>query len=246
MDPPESLEKIFQRVEEESQKRAQDDEGVEAAARSENKMPIDVQKLKARRRGSISITRFGQLAEEPLPSKEPTSTSPPNSPTTIITALTTQSSFYQSQLLNTSRESLDSHASDNEGLHAEDDNHVTQVHRIAARQTLTRTMGSFLPRRLSRARSRPVIEDMDGTLVIGVSVQAATVEESNDAESRLPTAIVIAGGNDSLSPALNPKASKSSLRSVSSNNNPSNTNWVAKFTKILRRKSGQPLTQTAT
>jgi len=217
-------------------------------------MPIDMQKLtvKARRRGSISITRFGQLAEETLPSKELPATSPPNSPAAIITALTTQSSFYQSQLLNTSHDSLGSHASDNEGLHAEDDNHVTQVHRIAARQTLTRTVGSFLPRRLSRARSRPVIEDNDGTLVIGVSVRAATVEESpsTDPGSRLPTAMVTTGSDNSLAATLSPKASKSSLRSISSNNHfASNVNWVAKakdFTRKLRRKSVQPLTQTAT
>jgi len=251
MDPPESLEQIFRRVEEESHRRAQADDVVLAAPGGERESKtrsIDV--LKARRRGSVSISRFGQLADA-LSSKdsEAASLSPPTSPT-IITALAAQSTFYQSQLLSTSHDSLGSHASDTEGLHAEDDNHVTQVHRIAPRQTFSRAVGSFIPRRLSRARSRPVIEDLDGTLVIGVSVQAATattVEESSSVHHPHSTTVT-AGGNSSLSPTLNSKASKSSLRSVSSSTNwrPNNNNWVAKakdFTKKLRRKSVQPLTQ---
>ncbi|KAJ3865001.1 hypothetical protein EV359DRAFT_80882 [Lentinula novae-zelandiae] len=259
MDPPDSLEKIFQRVEEESQRRAEVENGVLAVPEDKNlaeeiakPLPIDVQRLsslKSRRRGSVSITRFGQLADDTSP-KEPPANSPPTTPTTIITALAAQSPFYQSQLLNNSHESIGSHASDNEGFHAEDDNHVTQVHRIAARQTLSRAVGSFLPRRLSRARSRPVIEDSDGTLVIGVSVQAATatVEESSPAESHLPSTTVTVGA--SLAPKLHSKESMSSLKSTSSNSNwASNNAWVSKakdFTKKLRRKSGQPLTQSTT
>ncbi|KIK61166.1 hypothetical protein GYMLUDRAFT_43248 [Collybiopsis luxurians FD-317 M1] len=255
MDPPESLEQIFLRVEEESQKRAQADALVAAASGEPTKpTPLDAPTLsvKAQRRGSISITRFGQLTDE-LSSKESTATSPPNSPTAFITTLAAQSTFYQSQILSTSRDSLVSHASDNEGLHAEEDNHVTQIHRIAAPRSLSRTVGSFLPRRLSRARSRPVIEDVDGTMVIGVSVQAATatVEESSapDSESPLPQATVTAGNNHSLTPTLNSKASKSSLRSISSSSNwVPNSNWVTRakdFTRRLRRKSVQPLTQTS-
>ncbi|KAJ3784318.1 hypothetical protein GGU11DRAFT_336711 [Lentinula aff. detonsa] len=255
MDPPDSLEKIFQRVEEESQRRAEAEMPVskDQVKNQEGELtkptPIDMQKLsslKSRRRGSVSITRFGQLADDSS-AKDPPASTPPTSPT-IITALAAQSPFYQSQLLNTSHDSIGSHTFDNEGSHAEDDNHVTQVHRIAARQTLSRTVGSFLPRRLSRARSRPVIEDSDGTLVIGVSVKAATatVEESS-AESHLPSATVTVGA--SLAPKLQSKESKSSLRSTSSNSKwVSNNNWVAKakdFTKKLRRKSGQPLTQPA-
>jgi hypothetical protein len=258
MDPPESLEQIFLRVEEESQRRADADDGIQELEILEGKntvealaktAPIDVQKLtvKARRRGSVSITRFGQLADE-ITSKEASVTSPPNSPATFITTLASQSTFYQSQLLNTSHDSLDSHASENEGLHAEDDNHVTQVQTIPARQTLSRTVGALLPRRLSRARSRPVMREIDGTMVIGVSVQAATA--TIDGESRVPPATVTVGNSDSLTPSLNSKASKASLRSISSTSNRvSNSNWVTKakgFTKKLRRKSGQPLTQTTT
>ncbi|KAJ4471628.1 hypothetical protein J3R30DRAFT_1808317 [Lentinula aciculospora] len=263
MNPPDSLEKIFQRVEEESQKRAETQNNGLAVPEDRDKSqpgditkltPIDVQRLssvKSRRRGSVSITRFGQLSDD-TSTKDPPASTPPTSPTTIITALAAQSPFYQSQLLNTSHESIGSQASDNEGLHAEDDSHVTQVHRIAARQTLSRAVGSFLPRRLSRARSRPVIEDSDGTLVIGVSVQAATatIEElsSGDAESHLPSTTVTVG--TSLIPKLHSKESKSSLRSTSSNSNwVYNNSWMAKakdLTKKLRRKSGQPLTQPTT
>ncbi|KAF5384481.1 hypothetical protein D9757_006453 [Collybiopsis confluens] len=253
MDPPESLEKIFLRVEEESQRRAQA-EHPEDTGDPTKSTPLDTQTIsvKARRRGSISVTRFGQLTDELTP-KDPRPTSPPNSPTTFITTLAAQSTFYQSQILNHSRDSLGSHTSDNENGHAEDDNHVTQIHRIAARQTLSRTVGSLLPRRLSRARSRPVIEDVDGTMVIGVSVQAATalVEESYtpDSEVPIPQATVTTGGRRSLAPTLNSKPSKSSLRSITSNSNwvPS-TNWVARakeITRKLRRKSAQPLTQTS-
>ncbi|KAJ3829625.1 hypothetical protein EV361DRAFT_248834 [Lentinula raphanica] len=253
MDPPDSLEKIFQRVEEESQRRAAANLSVVPVSEQDKTgelmrpTSLDVQRLsslKSRRRGSVSITRFGQLTDDSA--TDPPANTPPASPA-IITALASQSPFYQSQLLNTSHESLGSHT-DNDESHAEDDDQVTQVHRIAARQTLSRTVGSFLPRRLSRARSRPVIEDSDGTLVIGVSVQAATAtveEASGDINSHLPSTTVSVGA--SLTPKLQSKESKSSLRSTSSNNNwRSSNNWMAKakdFTKKLRRKSGQPLTQ---
>ncbi|KAE9394791.1 hypothetical protein BT96DRAFT_978350 [Gymnopus androsaceus JB14] len=250
MDPPESLEQIFRRVEEESQRRAQADDAMLSVPEDEGKAAegkaaeitkpatIDLQRLtdRTRRRGSVSITRFGQLADA-LSSKDSAATSPPNSPTTIITTLASQSSFYQSQLLNTSHDSIGSHASENENVHAEDDDHVTQVHRIAPRQTLTRTVRfPPSPSSVSRAFS-------------AVSVQAATattVEESSAAESQLPIATVTAG---TLGPSLNSKPSKSSLRSVSSGNWVSSSNWVSKakdFTKKLRRKSVQPLTQHAT
>ncbi|KAK7036481.1 hypothetical protein VNI00_011678 [Paramarasmius palmivorus] len=131
------------------------------------------------------------------------------------------------------------HTEDDAHAHLEDNDHVTQVHRIAARQSISRAIGNVIPRRLSRARSRPVLAEGD-SMVIGVSIQAATVEAS-EVDEELPTSTVV-----SAATSLKDKSSKSSLKSDSVSGG---GGWVARaksFTSKLRRKSKQQLTDPVT
>ena len=86
-----------------------------------------------------------------------------------------------------STDSFESDSSDDDSFtrHLESD-HVTQVQRIAARQTIRRSVGGILQRTLSRSRSKPqLLEQADIDVVIGVVVEeAATVEHDVDPNSR--------------------------------------------------------------
>jgi hypothetical protein len=121
-------------------------------------------------------------------------------------------------------------AADDADAHHEDDHHVTHMHTIAPKQSISRAMGGFLPRRLSRARS--TVMPTSDVAVIGVSVAAATVELPENAE--VAATVVHAPG------ALRNRASKASI-------SPSleKTTWAERakqFTKKFRRKSKMPLT----
>lgn len=121
-----------------------------------------------------------------------------------------------------------------DSAHAEDDNHVTQVHQIAARQSISQTMGVFLPRRLSRARSANVLKSGDSTVLIGVSVQEATVETpSEDGVTISRRASVHAPGS----------LRNQSSRLTMADSIPYSSGWVNKakdFTMKLRRRSIVP------
>jgi len=71
---------------------------------------------------------------------------------------------------------------DDERAHVEDNHRVTQMLHIAGRQSISKAVGSLLPRRLSRARSSNIVLE-DANVVIGVSVEEATVESAEDAEA---------------------------------------------------------------
>jgi len=216
---PEPLEKIFQKVEEESERRAQEDVASEFAESKTNVAPATNQ-VKNRRRGSISISRFGQLAEESLKGSQ--------GPPPTLSTIASRSAFYQVQAANDSAKSFASGASadlDDEGAHLEDV-HVTQMHQIAGRQSISKTVGSLLPRRLSRARSANILAG-EGNVVIGVSVEEATVESAEGAEAS--HAVVHAPG------ALRKQPSRLTMAGSS----PARNSWVAKargFTQKFRRK----------
>ncbi|KAF9460722.1 hypothetical protein BDZ94DRAFT_880937 [Collybia nuda] len=224
---PEPLEKIFQKVEEESERRAQEEI---ASARAETSGSggkagsSATRKARGRRRGSISITRFGQLADDA--SKGSHGPSTPNT----VSAIATKSPFYREQLKNESTSSFASGGSAyfDENGHIEEDSHVTQMRQIAGRQSISKAVGGFLPRRLSRARSANVIATGDGNMVIGVSVEEATVESEEGVETS--RASVHAPGG------LRNQASRLSMAGSS----PARSSWVAKakgFTQKFRRKS---------
>ncbi|THV06182.1 hypothetical protein K435DRAFT_23489 [Dendrothele bispora CBS 962.96] len=215
MGPPESLEKIFQRVEEESARKAREEKESERHEHVDRIKALSPTpstsslKARSRRRGSVSITRFGQLDDLINQSSGPESIpTPPKSPS-VVSTLAAQSNFYRHHGENSSYDSLNSNDNQGDEAHTEDAHHVTQVHRIAPRQSISRAMGGLIPRRLSRA-SRQVITEASGDMVIGVSVEAATVEAAPGVEDQVQATVHAPGRT------LRPKASRSSLASLGS------------------------------
>ena len=96
------------------------------------------------------------------------------------------------------------------------------MHQFPGRGGISKKMGNLLPRRLSRARSALTA----GELVIGVSVEQATVEASEGADVKITT---VHGPNcprrsSSLAQLLSPQTGK---------------HWVAKakgLTQKIRRR----------
>ncbi|KAJ7590605.1 hypothetical protein C8J56DRAFT_1046860 [Mycena floridula] len=218
MATPESLEKIFEQVEEESERRAQ----LQEYLRPEQE--DNTLRVKTRRRGSISISRFGQLSDSAT--SEPGSGA--SSPLPGVSMLASQSAFYQSRIKNGSNHSLASRVSAHSGDegHEEDAHHVTQIQQIAGRQSISKAVGGLLPRRLSRSQSANVISSGDGNMRIGISIQQATVENQHPAVASVQAT--------AASPRS--RASQQDLATSFS----SKANWMAKakgFTQKFRRKS---------
>ncbi|KZT21109.1 hypothetical protein NEOLEDRAFT_1182029 [Neolentinus lepideus HHB14362 ss-1] len=227
---PEHIEEIFKRVEEESERRAaeeQTEQTEQTSQQGRRSRPSSSGAPGGRRRGgSVSISRFG----EPI---EPTTESSSNSINSAVrlSRIASKSNVYQSRM-HTANNSSDSFASmHDEGTHEdhdEDEEHVTQMRTITGRQTLTKSVGEMLARSMSRSRSnsRSIIAPSDtGTsaVVIGVSVQQATVPVAHDQED---------------------EASSNSSTVYAQRNGPSPSNrdsWVAKVTQKFRRKSKSPV-----
>lgn len=256
--------KIFQKVEEESERRAQED----ASARIDAAQPpgpantgsATVHRARNRRPGSISITRFGQVScsRNMLPLLVNSIDSLPT-PQRVLRAFPVP--FASQQWLrskpsikrklqyvsftyachrksltvallpkNDSTNSFASGASahyGDEAAHVEEDSHVTQMHQIAGRQSISKAVGGLLPRRLSRARSANVLSTSEANMVIGVSVEEATVESAEGAETSFTS--VHAPG------ALRHQPSRLTMAGSS----PARNKWVSKakvFTQKFRRK----------
>ncbi|KAI0785805.1 hypothetical protein C8Q75DRAFT_310495 [Abortiporus biennis] len=205
-DRVDAIEQIFQRVEEESARRAQieaaeaeaiaitttrpstedDDAATQREAEDTVPSPVaTVAQVKQRRRGSVSVSRFGQPTElSPEPVIASTSAAPstrPSRSSSLVQAKPPQliTPFYQVHaMLHGSADSLASaSANDPENL-AEDQQHVTKMATILGKQSLSKA----ITRRLSRARSRDVLVATapTGNVVIGVAVEEATVEHDSD------------------------------------------------------------------
>ncbi|KZV66742.1 hypothetical protein PENSPDRAFT_688761 [Peniophora sp. CONT] len=172
---PDALEKIFEKLEAESERRAaleqQEQLAHDPAAAAANRAAA-----RQRRRTSVSISRFGQAAS-----------SDPQTPA-VAQAQAPPTPVYSSvhPTASASSDSLDSLNSDSE-LHAfaqQESDHVTQVQRIAARASIGRSVGNVLGRTLSRNRTRSkpqlIVNDMD--VVIGVVVEEAATIETEDAD----------------------------------------------------------------
>lgn len=98
--------------------------------------------------------------------------------------------MYLRALQNRSNESVASDGftplESSDAAHEEDEHQVTQIHQIAPRQTLPRSIGDFLSRK-SRSRSGSVLSTKDGAIgnmVIGVSVVEATANQTPVAEEQ--------------------------------------------------------------
>ncbi|KAJ7145986.1 hypothetical protein C8R44DRAFT_4924 [Mycena epipterygia] len=225
---PDPLEKIFQQVEEQNERRAQQEaqdagEGADTLGLSRAESSDNLRR--SRRRGSISITRFGQLA-----SSDDSSSAGPKTP--ALSDIAAKSPFYQAQLRNNSQTSFASAASaaDDE----EDAHHVTHMHTIAPRQSISRAVGGILRPRRARSSVLP-----GGAGGVGVVVGVATVELPADAAR--PATSVHAPG------ALRSQASRGSVLSArtpgaAEPDGGQGTSWATraaqKFTKKFRRKAG--------
>lgn len=62
----------------------------------------------------------------------------------------------------------------------EDEHHITQIHEIVPKQTLSRAVGGMLSGKKSRSRSGSVLSTT--SVVIGVTVLEATVESHQESE----------------------------------------------------------------
>ncbi|KAJ7698886.1 hypothetical protein B0H17DRAFT_1177161 [Mycena rosella] len=219
---PDPLEKIFQQVEAQNERRAQQAEGDDSVPNSIARVESSDNLRRSRRRGSISITRFGQLSSGDHVSE---GSSGPMTPG--LSDIASKSPFYQAQLRsnNNSQTSFASDGSGTDAAHDQEDHHVTHMHTIAPRQSISRAVGGFFPRRLSRARSSVLPTGGDGAgLVIDVSVAAATVELPDNAE--LAATVVHAPGG------LRSKASKSS---IATSPDAKDSSWAARAKKLTSR-----------
>ncbi|KAI0629681.1 hypothetical protein C8Q77DRAFT_301434 [Trametes polyzona] len=187
----ELIEQIFQKVEEESERRAQEQSELEEHAATYSRVtspsPLSIPPAapaavsvvrdgpRDRRRGSISVSRFGQATDLSAPTLEPPSALPSRTNSVIINA-SKSGAFYQAQKY---AGSADSFASSHEG-HPEDvrdEEGVTQMETIAGKASIGKAVGGIIARRLSRSRtrSRDILATPSG-LIIGVSVEEATTE----------------------------------------------------------------------
>ncbi|EKM53621.1 uncharacterized protein PHACADRAFT_260070 [Phanerochaete carnosa HHB-10118-sp] len=160
------FEQLFQRLEEESERRALQEE--ERDVLEEKAEPSPVATVRDRRRGSISISRVG--GQSSSDTREPSARG--SRPSSIIV---TRSSFYQ---LDSGRaDSTDSFASetttDRSVDEVEDIHHVAQTHFIPAQ-----SISKAISRRLSRAKELiPLASPTSAsTVIIDVAVEAKIVE----------------------------------------------------------------------
>ncbi len=103
------------------------------------------------------------------------STLPSRKNSLIINAGST-GAFYQAHKYAGSADSFASDTAPPPHDEVHDEEQVTQMETIAGRVSLGKAVGRTIARRLSRARSRELLAVPSSTLVIGVSVEEATVE----------------------------------------------------------------------
>ncbi|KAI9064773.1 hypothetical protein FKP32DRAFT_1569217 [Trametes sanguinea] len=245
----EFIEQIFQKVEEESERRAQEQlQYEEAQARQQqsrvaspafttSQLPLaptasiagtgtsGTVRDRDRRRGSISVSRFGQIVVRDSHDTSNPSALPSRTNSIIINAGNT-GAFYQAQRYAGSADSFASHSSSssrpplspfhshggvpaNHYVHADDEEleQVTQMATIAGKVSIGKAVGGIIARRLSmsrgRTRSRDILTSPAG-LVIGVSVEEATteVECADEADVEGETT---AGGAPMQRPPMSPR-----------------------------------------
>ncbi|OSC98454.1 hypothetical protein PYCCODRAFT_1471077 [Trametes coccinea BRFM310] len=236
----EFIEQIFQKVEEESERRAQEQlQYEEAQARQQqsrvaspaltsSQLPLTptasiagagagvsgTVRERDRRRGSISVSRFGQIVAADAQDTTNPSALPSRTNSVIINAGST-GAFYQAQRYAGSADSFASshssassrhpprspfHPNSNTArhyAHADDEEleQVTQMATIAGKVSIGKAVGGLIARRLSmsrgRTRSRDILTSPAG-LVIGVSVEEATteVECADEAEAEVAVGTV--------------------------------------------------------
>jgi hypothetical protein len=121
---------------------------------------------------------------------------------------------------------------DDTGLSAESE-HVTQVHRIAGRQSLPRSVGGMLQRTLTRARTNSGLSSggINTNVVVGVVVEKDHVEEAEPREGLPRSAMVYAQAPS----ALGPQSSRVTIPGAERRE--ANGSWRSKAGELFRRKA---------
>ncbi|KAF8811656.1 hypothetical protein BYT27DRAFT_6441028 [Phlegmacium glaucopus] len=228
---PDSLEKIFLKVEQEIERRAAETHptrqkwvGTEAICDpvQHGAGVVSGKRHKGRQKGSISFSRLGQVTEDnstPCADVFPTQPASPS-----------QSSFYENYSIDSFVSTTASLSNDDGDV--EDSMHVTQMHQIAGRPSIT---SNGILRRLSRSHSMTVTPIMgaESNLMIGVSVQESTSESTSEdgMEARSRRSSVHAPG---MLPQLSSNSSipGSSLLP---------TNWTSKVKDLMHKFRRKPI-----
>ncbi|KAN0126101.1 hypothetical protein V8E53_015393 [Lactarius tabidus] len=232
---PDAFEEIFLKLEEESERRAIMTQAEEARISTRTPdLAIAAQRAVQRRqryRGSISISRFGHIEDY----TRQTSSSTPQTPTAFVEGMTTFAPFYHSQSYNTSADSLSSESS----LDDTESQHVTQVHRIAGRLSLPRSVGGMLQRTLSRPLSPRAA---DTNVVIGVVVEENHVEENHVEElerrEATPRPASRAKAYVHAPCTLRPQSSRMTIPGAGTRD--AMGSWRSKAQELFRRKTRRP------
>lgn len=234
---PDAFEEIFLKLEEESERRAIMMQAEEARISSRTPdLAIATQRAVQRRqryRGSISISRFGHIEDY----TRQASSSTPQTPTAFVEGMTTFAPFYHSQSCNTSADSLSSESS----LDDIESEHVTQVHRIAGRLSLPRSVGGMLQRTLSRP-SPLSPRAADTNVVIGVVVEENHVEENHVEEleprEATPRPASRAKAYVHAPCTLRPQSSRMTIPGAGTRD--AMGSWRSKAQELFRRKTRRP------
>ncbi|KAI9465144.1 hypothetical protein BJY52DRAFT_1209586 [Lactarius psammicola] len=207
---PDAFEEIFLKLEEESERRAIMMQAEEARVSSRTPdLAAASQRAGQRRqryRGSISISRFGHIEDY---TQQASSSSTPQTPTAFVDGMTTFAPFYHSQSYNDSADSLSSESSlDDDAAFRAESEHVTQVHRIAGRLSLPRSVGGMLQRTLSRPNCLSP-RAADTNVVIGVVVEENHVEELEPREATPRPASRAKAGDEGFDGELEEQSARS-------------------------------------
>ncbi len=121
---------------------------------------------------------------------------------------------------------------DDTGLSAESE-HVTQVHRIAGRRSLPRSVGGMLQRTLTRARSNGALSlsGINTNVVVGVVIEEDHVEEPEPREGLPRRAMVYAQAPS----ALGPQPSRMTIPGAERRE--ANGSWRSRAGELFRRKA---------
>ncbi|KAI0087116.1 hypothetical protein BDY19DRAFT_956118 [Irpex rosettiformis] len=237
------LEQLFQRLEEEHEIRALAQEESTLvpppASIQEEQEAVDVlpepmldptiaptvRAPRDRRRGSISISRYGGPTAEQTPTESRVTSTRPSRSSSIVQQ---KAAFYQLDTTRTARTaSADSLASDtaDPAMDVEEPDLTTHIAQILPARSISRAIS----RRLSRAKEIPIPSPSSAsTLVIGVAVEEATHESLSMDEG--PRVIVTTS-------TLRTQRSTPGLRDKAAAAAGSPAGWVSKAKDMFRRRS---------
>ncbi|KAI0262259.1 hypothetical protein BC834DRAFT_845216 [Gloeopeniophorella convolvens] len=224
---PDAFEEIFLKLEEESERRAMEveEEGLSPNIPDLAAAAQRAARAKQRRRGSVSISRFGHFGD---PSQQLSLSNPPT-PTAFPDGSTSLSPFYQAQSHNHSADSLSSDSS------LEDDAALRPPHSWPA-ELVTICWGHAPTHTISLAvEGEPVLQRVDTNVVIGVVVEEDHVEEPSGSREVAPRPESRATAYAHAPRALKSQPSRMTIPGAGTKD-PSGS-WRSKAADLFRRNS---------